>query len=456
MSMPSSSLPPSTASTGSRSMGLRTPRGTDTSPFRNTDTFLVSPTSGLRPPQTSSRSPLPSVRNVVGLWKERTPPANRPREKSAPESVSSVSTPQAPVPSGSGAPSPTATGPILEDFGGNASVRSGGGVFSTGPFDTNGSCNYSQSNEPPIHIGHLWYLNVHASPPYRWQRCQAAFYPHMLLASWLSPGGGRGVVTLDLLNCTDIKSTPSPASPHARDDVGTIAARQQSGELGGQPGLTDVLAPFHLLYADRVERLAANSAVERVRWVNRLWEASKYSDGGSYKRSERSRNGSSTPMHPPSFVPTSSKPTTSAGNNSSNDNPRVATQAKAENIVINSQRQKPPPIQETSFNASISSFNNQNNNVGSGNPQVRNSQSARINFFESIYSTHLSEESEQNQAFPTHDLVLGPSRNPNVTTLSDRSSSTSVYSSASSRTVSTDYGLYYTRRAISQESIAQE
>ncbi|KAJ7756964.1 hypothetical protein B0H16DRAFT_1537552 [Mycena metata] len=30
---------------------------------------------------------------------------------------------------------------------------------------------YAQSSEPPLHIGLLWFLNVHAAAPYRWQRC---------------------------------------------------------------------------------------------------------------------------------------------------------------------------------------------------------------------------------------------------------------------------------------------
>ena len=92
----------------------------------------------------------------------------------------------------------------------------------------------------------------------------------MLLLSWLAPGGGRGIVALDLLNCTNVQSTPSPTHPSARDDVGTIAARQQSGERDGQP-LMDMLVPFHMLYADGVERLAAESLLERQKWVNRIW-----------------------------------------------------------------------------------------------------------------------------------------------------------------------------------------
>jgi hypothetical protein len=100
----------------------------------------------------------------------------------------------------------------------------------------------------------------------------------MLLLSWIAPGGGRGIVTLDLLNCTEVRSVPSPLHPSARDDVGTIAAQRQSeavvsgsgGELGDM-GLLETLCPFQLLYSDGVERLGAESARERVRWVSAIW-----------------------------------------------------------------------------------------------------------------------------------------------------------------------------------------
>ena len=92
----------------------------------------------------------------------------------------------------------------------------------------------------------------------------------MLLLSWIAPGGGRGVVTLDLLNCTEVRSVPSPNHPSAREDVGTIAARAQIAE-GNCPPLMELLCPFQLLYSDGVERLAAESARERVRWVGAIW-----------------------------------------------------------------------------------------------------------------------------------------------------------------------------------------
>lgn len=102
----------------------------------------------------------------------------------------------------------------------------------------------------------------------------------MLLLSWIAPGGGRGIVTLDLLNCTEVRSVPSPTHASAREDVGTVAALAQSEESTGGNGtsgeeqgqsLMELLCPFQLLYADGVERLAAESARERVRWVSAIW-----------------------------------------------------------------------------------------------------------------------------------------------------------------------------------------
>jgi hypothetical protein len=76
--------------TGHTTPNLTSNTYSDTGTFTRTS---VTPPSGLRRPQTSPRSPLASVRNIVALWKERTPAAARSGEKSAAESVSSVSPP---------------------------------------------------------------------------------------------------------------------------------------------------------------------------------------------------------------------------------------------------------------------------------------------------------------------------------------------------------------------------
>lgn len=88
--------------------------------------------------------------------------------------------------------------------------------------------------------------------------------------SWLAPGGGRGIVALDSLNCTSVQSAPSPTHLSARNDLGTIAARIQSAESDDQP-LMDILVPLHMFYADGEESLATESLLERQNWVNGLW-----------------------------------------------------------------------------------------------------------------------------------------------------------------------------------------
>jgi hypothetical protein len=119
----------------------------------------------------------------------------------------------------------------------------------------------------------LWYLNVHSPPPYRWVRTRATLYPNALILAWIVPGGGRAVVTLDLVNCTEVRSVPSPLHRDAIDDIGSIAARAQSADEDAGDGerLADFLCPFQLIYSDGLERLGAENARERVRWVAALW-----------------------------------------------------------------------------------------------------------------------------------------------------------------------------------------
>ena len=54
----------------------------------------------------------------------------------------------------------------------------------------------------------------------------------------------------------------SPLHSLARDDVGTLTVSQQTNNRDGQ-SLMDTLVPFEMLFADGVERLAAESLLER-------------------------------------------------------------------------------------------------------------------------------------------------------------------------------------------------
>lgn len=85
-------------------------------------------------------------------------------------------------------------------------------------------------------------------------------------------------MTLDLLNCTEVRSAASPTHHAAQDDVGTLAAITQSqnastaGETQmGELELVQMLCPFQLLYTDGIERLGTDSPRERVRWVSAIW-----------------------------------------------------------------------------------------------------------------------------------------------------------------------------------------
>jgi hypothetical protein len=41
--------------------------------------------------------------------------------------------------------------------------------------------------------------------------------------------------------------------------------------------LVDLLVPFQMVYEDGVERLAAETLLERQKWVNRIWCVSPHS-----------------------------------------------------------------------------------------------------------------------------------------------------------------------------------
>jgi len=128
----------------------------------------------------------------------------------------------------------------------------------------------TSSHIQPLRVGHLWYLHVHREEPFIWIRCRAILFHRQLQLSWVEPGGGRAVVNLDLLNCHEVRSSLAPFHRDAWGDIGSIAARNQANQDEGFDFVND-LCPFQLLYEDGVERLAASSQRERVRWVEAIW-----------------------------------------------------------------------------------------------------------------------------------------------------------------------------------------
>ncbi|KAI0692708.1 hypothetical protein BC835DRAFT_31415 [Cytidiella melzeri] len=281
-----------TQSEFSESTGAHSRTGSFTNTFTGlsgtgsvTESLADTPSAySLRRPQTSPRSPITQVTNIVAAWKGKTPvlskvgrtsltssPAlsdgGRRRRSITPRTVSAKARRVSDVSSDAG---------VLQTPISTGSEQVNATAVLPPPFDAS---EFGITGEP-LNIGLLWYLNVHAPLPYRWQRCQAVLYPHMLLLTWIAPGGGRGIVTLDLLNCTEVRTALSPTHREARDDVGAIAAKQQSmhasrgapGVQPGEDGLAETLSPFHLMYGDGIERLGTESPRERLAWVNAIWE----------------------------------------------------------------------------------------------------------------------------------------------------------------------------------------
>uniref|UniRef100_V5EVW8 PH domain-containing protein n=1 Tax=Kalmanozyma brasiliensis (strain GHG001) TaxID=1365824 RepID=V5EVW8_KALBG len=139
------------------------------------------------------------------------------------------------------------------------------------------SMTHTPPGTPPLRSGVLYYFNVHDAHP-RWLRVKAVLLPSAVAMSWIPVGGGRENVVLDLRACREVHSVPSPDHPSSAEDVGATAARSQ-----GLDGIT----PFQMIFDDGVERLAADSARERVVWVAAVWDVvgagagRVESDGGS-------------------------------------------------------------------------------------------------------------------------------------------------------------------------------
>ncbi|KAJ3767681.1 hypothetical protein FB446DRAFT_819548 [Lentinula raphanica] len=256
-----------TQTTLSPSTFTTTQTGTITGITGSSQDTQTTPTSTLRRPtrqEGSPRSPLTNVRNIVALWKERTPTRkdNEKKEEAVPPvSPTPVSHGQRHGQRGSGG----------DDDGGLFWLRrraSGESLASEGERISNGSNGGSNidiselgkflggnGTETPLHLGTLYYLNVHAEPPIDGNDVRA--YCRAPL--------GRAVVQLDLVNCFAVESALSLSHPRERDDVGAIAAREQDAlsQSGVEIGLIESLVPFWMVYGDGVERLACDSLVQR-------------------------------------------------------------------------------------------------------------------------------------------------------------------------------------------------
>lgn len=106
--------------------------------------------------------------------------------------------------------------------------------------------------------GLVYYFNVHASNPV-WQWAQAVLLPSAVALSWIPAGGGRDSLVLDLVACREVHSVHGPSHPSSLDDIGAKVAREQN---------LNQICPWQLVFDDGVERMAVDSASDRVQWVN--------------------------------------------------------------------------------------------------------------------------------------------------------------------------------------------
>jgi len=75
---------------------------------------------------------------------------------------------------------------------------------------------------------------------------------------------GPSSVEFDLFRCRQVRAMPCASHPSARADIGSVAAYE---EKNTSLNLVEDLYPFHLAYKGDIERLAADSVRERIRWV---------------------------------------------------------------------------------------------------------------------------------------------------------------------------------------------
>lgn len=118
-----------------------------------------------------------------------------------------------------------------------------------------------------LYSGFLWYLNVHGPGPPKWILCNASLYRNALLLTWQTSGTTKATVTLDLLNCLDVQSTPTASDPSVASDVGAIAWSWDRERVFRS---VEDIYPMHLQFDDGVERIATSTLIDRVTWVGMI------------------------------------------------------------------------------------------------------------------------------------------------------------------------------------------
>ncbi|UZJ54441.1 hypothetical protein CBS101457_003761 [Exobasidium rhododendri] len=117
-----------------------------------------------------------------------------------------------------------------------------------------------QAGAKPLRTGFIFYLNVHSTKA-TWQRAQAVLLPSTIALSWIPAGGGRMSIVLDLVACREVHSVAGPNHTSSSEDIGAKIAKEQ--------GLNRI-CPWQVVFEDGVERMAVESATDRVQWVSAI------------------------------------------------------------------------------------------------------------------------------------------------------------------------------------------
>ncbi|KAG8761564.1 hypothetical protein FRC14_002751 [Serendipita sp. 396] len=132
-----------------------------------------------------------------------------------------------------------------------------------------------------LQIGLVWFLDTHKRSNARWVRCKATLYRSVLHLAWHAPDLKRYVAQLDLLKCTDVRSTPTLSHPSMTEDPGAIA--WNLGNIQGRVSEGDIF-PIQMVYADGTERIGTNNLRERLSWVASIWNAINSNVSGNPQR----------------------------------------------------------------------------------------------------------------------------------------------------------------------------